>query len=103
MTDDYDSRFAALQRNYLERVAEDLDRLIELQTMLGEAEAGDEVYGIVHRLAGTGGTMGFPAIGEAAVDLEELLEREEASVDEREAAVEVFCDEVRDVLEAESP
>ena len=109
MADDYDNRFAALQQDYLERVAGHVERLEELGTGLRagvDRETFDELHGLVHRLAGTGETMGFPAIGRAAQSLEAHLEAADGPAElaggEAAEAVEAFCDRLRDILEAQS-
>ncbi len=54
---------AALKARFLSRTRADLARL---EAIGADAAHGDEVRALVHRLAGTAGTLGFPELSEAA-------------------------------------
>ena len=103
---DYERRFARLQASYLERVEGRIARLEELRDACregGDAEDFDEIYQIVHRMSGTGETMGFPKIGEASIAVEERLDRAEGALRDDPAllgeVLEGYCTRLRGLLD----
>ncbi len=80
MTDPIADAFQELRREYL---AEAPSRLAELRTDLaaeaaGEPDAAESVRTRLHRLVGSGGSYGFPAISGIAREMEGLLATEDA-------------------------
>ncbi len=80
MTDDA-ADLAELERLFLDRVARDRARLAALWHAAGAAQGAParaplmrEMADIAHGLSGAGGTFGFPAISDAAGELERLIE-----------------------------
>lgn len=65
-----------IRKRFTERCLGDLDRLRELRASgIYRDDAGtmSVLVGIVHSLAGTGGTLGFPEISSRAFELESML------------------------------
>ena len=97
--DDFESRYAELQAQYVDRTRE---RIAELESLLERAdgkldgEAIDAIYQIVHRLSGSGETMGFDEISRLSIALEEELESERTA--ELEERVRDYCRRIRACL-----
>ena len=68
MTGPIDDAFLELQREYLDELPARLDELRSGATAFraGQAEAGASLKTLFHRLAGSGGSYGFPEISEVA-------------------------------------
>lgn len=71
-------RLSALSREFIERVPE---RLREMRSLMDQSSSGcrsslRELRLRVHRIAGSAATFGFESLGEAARDLESIIERE---------------------------
>jgi len=79
---DFDDRFAALRAQFLGRLGERIDSLDALVDGMERDPAADtgagalrEIREIAHKLAGSGGTFGFPGVSLVARDLEEIADR----------------------------
>ncbi len=72
MTEPADEAFLALQRDYLAELPARLDELRAdvAAFRAGQAESAASLKTRLHRLAGSGGSYGFPEISEVARELE---------------------------------
>lgn len=98
----FEERYEQLREEYGDRVLDRIGRIEELAEGLGgeyDEAAFDELYRLVHRLSGSGETMGFPRVSELSIELEERLERARAE-DRGEWLEEVgsYCREIRDLF-----
>ena len=100
---DFEDRFAELRSQYADRVCERIAEIERVAAALREefhGELFDELYQSVHRLSGSGETMGFPKLSELSIALEERLESAEPS--ERAEwleQVEIYCRRVRGMFD----
>lgn len=98
----FEERYEQLREEYGERVLGRIDRIEELaEGLRGEYDEAtfDELFRSVHRLSGSGETMGFPQVSELSIELEERLEAARAG--DREEwleEVESYCRDIRDVF-----
>jgi HPt (histidine-containing phosphotransfer) domain-containing protein len=103
MADDLQQKLAALRQQFMERFA---DRLKVIEAAVGrvgsDPEAVKSLRGECHKIAGTAGTFGFAAIGEAASEIEmacdhavaagaPLNEKERAAIDPLLAVLRKGC------------
>jgi HPt (histidine-containing phosphotransfer) domain-containing protein len=76
------TRLAELSAKFVERTHNELavmrDRLARLAG--GEAGALGDIHHFAHRIAGTGATLGFAALSDAAARIEALAEVQETGV-----------------------
>lgn len=97
---DFESRYAELREGYVVRVRERIERLEGLAGELeegGGAEVVEEIYQVVHRLSGSGETMGFPEVSELSIEVEEELEVGEPG-DDLPRRLRGYCDALRACL-----
>lgn len=76
MSEAVDARLATLAARFRERAMADWAALSEIAADLDRGKAaghGQSVQQIAHRLAGAGGTFGYPGISAMAAELEELV------------------------------
>lgn len=75
----FQERFAALEREWRQllpgKLAEARQRMGALRAAPGDKEALEELHRLLHTLAGSAGTFGLPALGEAARGVENQLTR----------------------------
>jgi HPt (histidine-containing phosphotransfer) domain-containing protein len=75
--DDFAAELVEIRRSFMGSVEARMVRLRELLTASDTAgwtlEAEEEARGIAHKLAGSCGSFGFAAVGDAALRLEEKL------------------------------
>jgi HPt (histidine-containing phosphotransfer) domain-containing protein len=73
---DLDARLTALAARFRERALVDRTALSEIAALLEQrddaAARREEVQQIAHRLAGAGGTFGYPEISASAAELDDL-------------------------------
>ncbi len=75
--DSFEEGYARLRRRYVERAGERLDRVetaLERLEGPGDVDELETIRGIVHRLAGSGETLGFPEVSEHAIAAEEVID-----------------------------
>ena len=68
MTVDFATAIEGLKQRFLDRSATELGLLLDFQA--GRTADAEELKYIVHRLAGTGATLGFADVSAAAASLE---------------------------------
>lgn len=99
---DFDERYARIRENYVGRVRDrmaTIERAVEALREEFEVERFDEIRQLVHRLAGSGETMGFPDISARSIELEEQLDAiDPASEEAWLTEVEDYCREIRDLV-----
>lgn len=99
---DFEERYAELRADYVRRVRE---RVSTIERAVGALREGldverfEEIRRLVHRLAGSGETMGFSELSARSIELEERLDDVELAaggtwIEE----VEDYCREVRELL-----
>ena len=83
---DFDAALAELRAEYAVRLQRDLDDVSEMVLAFaadtGNAEHRERARFQAHRLKGSAGTFGFPAVSEHAGRIEELLRRAAANPDD---------------------
>ena len=83
------ARLAELSAKFLERTSDELatmrDRLAQL--IAGDASALADIHHFAHRMAGTGATLGFDGLSDAAARIETLAEAHEAGIAPNEFAL----------------
>ena len=101
----FQEQFAALKRQYVEQLPGKLaDMQRTLDTLLGqgwEQEPGETLHRNAHSLAGSGGTMGLPEVGDAARRLEQCLKsivHGQAQFAEKQAEVRELLGGLADVV-----
>ena len=76
-TPDINARLDLLRERFKVRVATDVARIQAIVSESGEAgpsaDGISEMYGLLHGLAGAGGTFGLPELGSKARELEQAL------------------------------
>jgi HPt (histidine-containing phosphotransfer) domain-containing protein len=75
-SESFEERYSKLQHQYIERTKARLERLETLSRELGSSdpeERFDEILQIVHRLAGSGETLGFAEVSDCSAETEEWL------------------------------
>jgi len=99
---DFEDRYEELRSQYVDRLEERVEAIEEMAASLREQydpETFRELFDLVHRLSGSGETMGFPAISEVSIELEERLKAIEAADSEDWLeAVDAYCRRIREVL-----
>ena len=71
-----EKKLAALRRQFVERYAARRQAIEEAATRVGiDVEAVKILRGECHKIAGTAGTFGFDALGEAASEIEMICDR----------------------------
>lgn len=105
---EFDRRFRQLQEKYIDRTERRLQRIEELGEQLaatGMREDAEELHNLVHRLAGSGETLGYPKITEVSAQLEETLETilDTWPPEDTEwlPALSTYCEEIRQILQSD--
>lgn len=88
---EFDDRYQALRRRFIERCGEDLS---VLEAAVAGTVTSDVLRATVHRLSGAAGTFGYPDLSRLAGDVDDaLIERgqaDAAQLSELTAAVRVL-------------
>ena len=98
---EFEEGYRRLQQRYVDRT---LERIERLESLVNDGDAGgaktlQKVVRIVHRLAGSGETMGFAEVSELSIAMEERLGSVEESADGTwRGEVEAYCRDVREAL-----
>ncbi|WP_323750552.1 diguanylate cyclase [Marinobacter sp.] len=89
MTDDQlQKRLKLLQERFVVRAQDDIERLCHFADLIEQRQLGRgdllECYQVLHRMAGSAGTFGFPELGGAARAIESLVKPVVEATSERE-------------------
>jgi chemotaxis protein histidine kinase CheA len=106
----FDAGMSRLKKRFVQTHYERHDRLEDLVAMMQQsnppANAAQEAEGILHKIAGTAGSVGFKELGEAALQVEVFIRDHAASnqaaiVHKLDAFLDVslaFCDPIEQLM-----